>query len=582
MIFTKNKLNLRDFSKVNLFFINSYKKSLRLDIVYQNLKKLERLQDSSSACFNDDDLDLDNDLNQLSSNNCNRFSILDTNVEIDQDTASEGDNNIVNSNNGDNIHLKKCVIKKKKDKSKVTGKDLSGVDDNRIFLIFHEIENIEISNKYNLLSKSITENLENKLQQKQLNLLRINLHFLDSNMEMKTLFGKKAIDNSDSRRKSKKNKASFKTSKFSKSPLMHFKESWPPLLNSGISMDIINYIDGIGYFKFTFSRTYQDIQQQFLSAVHSFDANNLLILLQYNPYHVDTLLQVSEVLKQEGNHQDSMDLIERALYSLGRGFHPKFNISTGYIRLPFNYSENRSMYLALYRHIHNLENKGCWRTAFEFNKLLFSLSPLEDKDCYGALLTMDFFALMAKEYDYIIKLSEWPDQEYLRKLPSFAFSYALALFHKENVDDLHINSKEKIVAAAWTFPWVIKPLFLLLGLDIPNGYGLINPPTDLDALYMDIYLSRAKDIWNTSKHINFLRSVFLEPPLVNEDIKDLDYSIPAGVLRYALLSGNKNFIQYLPPSITSQPIMEYDLFPPDNFTTFIGSSTSDSENNPIA
>ncbi|EMR08501.1 hypothetical protein PNEG_03326 [Pneumocystis murina B123] len=554
---------------------------------FRNLKKLERLQDSSSACFIDDGLGNeivldydDNDLNLLSSNNCNRFSILDTNVEIDQDTASESDNKIVKYNNGNNVHLKKCIIKKKKNKSKIINKDSYGVDDNCTFLIFHEIESInEISNKYNSLSKSITENFENKLQQRQLNLLSINLHFLDSNMEMKTLFGKKAVDDNNSRKKSKKHKASFKTSKFSKSPLMCFKESWPPLLNTGISMDIIDYIDGIGYFKFTFSKTYQDIQRQFLNAVHSFDPNNLLMLLQYNPYHVDTLLQVSEILKLEGNHQDSIDLIERALYSLGRGFHPTFNISTGYVRLPFKYSENRSMYLALYRYIHNLEKKGCWRTAFEFNKLLLSLSPLEDKDCYGALLTIDFFALMAKEYDYIIELSEWYDQEYLKRLPSFAFSYALALFHKENIDDLHINSKEKIVVAACTFPWVIKPLFLLLELNIPDGYELINPPTDLDALYMDIYLSRVKDIWNTSKHISFLCSVFLEPPLVDKNIKNLDYSIPAGVLRYVLLSGNRNFIQYLPSSITSQPIMEYDLFPPDNFTTFIDSSTFDSENN---
>ncbi|KTW27614.1 hypothetical protein T552_02056 [Pneumocystis carinii B80] len=552
---------------------------------FRNLKKLEKLQDSSSSCLIDEDLDNeivldhdDNDLNQSSSNNYNRFSILDTNVEIDQDAASEGDNKNVEYNNGNNMHFKKSIIKKKKNKSKNINKELSEIDDNCTFLVFHEIENInKISDNHNSLSKSITENHENKLQQKQLNLLSINLHFLDSNMEMKTLFGKKAIDN-DSKKKSRKHRASFETSKFSKSPLMRFKESWSPLLNSGISMDVVNYIDGIGYFKFTFSRTYQDIQQQFLSAVHTFDPNNLLILLQYNPYHVDTLLQVSEILKQEGNHQDSIDLIERALYSLGRGFHPAFNISTGRVRLPFNYSENRSMYLALYRHIHNLEKKGCWRTAFEFNKLLLSLSPLEDKDCYGALLTIDFFALMSKEYDYIIELSEWHDQEYLKRLPSFAFSLALALFHKENIDDLHINSKEKIAIAACTFPWVIKSLFLLLELDIPNGYGSIDPPTDLDALYMDIYLSRAKDIWNTPKHLSFLRSVFLKPPLVDENIKDLDYSIPAGVLRYVLLSGNRNFIQYLPPSITSQPIMEYDIFPPDNFVPFIDSSTFDSEN----
>lgn len=198
------------------------------------------------------------------------------------------------------------------------------------------------------------------------------------------------------------------------------------------------------------------------------------------------------------------------------------------------------MYLALHKHIYNLEKKGCWRTAFEFNKLLLryfcfnysvlfnksSLSPLEDNDNYGALLTLDFFALKAKEYDYIIELKEWHDQKYLRRLPSFAFSYALAFFHKENTDDLHIVSKEKIIEAVSSFPWVVRPLFLLLKLPIPNGYESLSPPTNLDALYMDIYLSRVKDIWNTSKYIEFLSSVSLPSPLINMNFQKFDHEIP--------------------------------------------------------
>jgi Transcriptional repressor TCF25 len=64
--------------------------------------------------------------------------------------------------------------------------------------------------------------------------------------------------------------------------------------------------------------------------------------------------------------------IERALFSLDCGLHPLFNLPLGTTRLPFEYFENRCLYLAIWLHMESLGRRGCWRTALEFNKLLFA------------------------------------------------------------------------------------------------------------------------------------------------------------------------------------------------------------------
>jgi hypothetical protein len=94
-------------------------------------------------------------------------------------------------------------------------------------------------------------------------------------------------------------------------------------------------------------------------------------------------VQVSEILKHQGSLSEAADLIgmfnvklwlmvERALFSLDCGLHPMFNLTLGTTRLPFEYFENRSFYLAVWQHMQSLGSRGCWRTCLEFNKLLFA------------------------------------------------------------------------------------------------------------------------------------------------------------------------------------------------------------------
>jgi hypothetical protein len=59
------------------------------------------------------------------------------------------------------------------------------------------------------------------------------------------------------------------------------------------------------------------------------------------------------------------------------------------------------------KYIDILGRKGCSKTALVYCKFLLSISPFNDP--YGALLRLDFYALRAHEYDFLI--------DFIRRLP---------------------------------------------------------------------------------------------------------------------------------------------------------------------
>ena len=123
--------------------------------------------------------------------------------------------------------------------------------------------------------------------------------------------------------------------------------------------------NGTVEYRYVHNRAYQDVQSQFESCVASMDPNRLVVLLQHNPYHISTLLQVSEIAKQESDHATSGDLLERALFSLGRAVHSTFakNLSEGKARLDFNRPENREFWLASWKYMQNLSMRATSRSG---------------------------------------------------------------------------------------------------------------------------------------------------------------------------------------------------------------------------
>ena len=209
------------------------------------------------------------------------------------------------------------------------------------------------------------------------------------------------------------------------------RDSWPRMVRTGIQMiHVDTAANGDMVFQFTHSPQYQEVQLTFLRAVSSFNPDNISAILRNSPYHIDSLLQLSEVFKMSGDTQTAADFVERALYCSECGFHPLFNVTSGSCRLDYNRYENRAFFLALFRQIVFVGQRGCWRTALEYARLLLALSP--EKDPLSCLLIVDYYALRAREYDFLLRFyREWGTARQLAWLPNMALSAAFAKFMLE-------------------------------------------------------------------------------------------------------------------------------------------------------
>lgn len=68
--------------------------------------------------------------------------------------------------------------------------------------------------------------------------------------------------------------------------------------------------------------------------------------------------------------------------------------------------------------------KACYRTSLEFCKLLLSLDP--DGDPLGIVLAIDFYAIRAREYQWLMDfVKEWDSTKNLFWLPNVAYSLGM-------------------------------------------------------------------------------------------------------------------------------------------------------------
>ncbi|KAL9940431.1 hypothetical protein V8E36_001136 [Tilletia maclaganii] len=185
-----------------------------------------------------------------------------------------------------------------------------------------------------------------------------------------------------------------------RSLLVQPKGEWPPvtLTKSGMHMEEV-VVPGRGQspsYTFVHSRSYLEIQIRFLEAVHSHDANQLYGVFYAHPWHIDTLLQLSDISRHQGDLGQASDWNARAIWAFERAALPPFVASltstSGPPQLDFSRKENRAFYLAAHRQVGFLGRRGTWRTALEWVKLILGMDLL---DPHAMLLWMDFLALKA-------------------------------------------------------------------------------------------------------------------------------------------------------------------------------------------
>ncbi|CAG8526705.1 16479_t:CDS:10, partial [Funneliformis caledonium] len=429
--------------------------------------------------------------------------------------------------------------------------------------------------------------------------LIVDTRLLDADGEMRRMFSSGVVD----REIRSRNYA--RTIK--KTLLAKPRQSWPPILKFGLRMELLKEEEGIYYFKFMHSQQYQIVQSDFLQRISTHDPNAVFSLLHENPYHIDSLLQMSDVYKMSGDHTMAGELIERALYAFEKSFHVKFNIAKGTSRMDYKYFENRAFFLGLLRQIQSSSRRGCWQTSFEFSKLLLSLDPVNDPLC--VLNFIDYLGLKAQQHSYVLSLAnEWTLHN-LQDWPNFAYSAAIAKFQlelrDENNSQTHEMSTKMLEKAILYFPSVILLLSEKCDIQLENDVAessLVQevPSSNHLNLLINHYVEQVSPLWTQPELIEWLQTtsinvvVKLQIPNYKASLNDEEFTqafsygknlrensfneqIPLNLSRYIVISENSKFLAYLPEEVTSGDINLHDpLPPPDGVSPYDAFSDSSS------
>lgn len=502
----------------------------------------------------------------------------------DENPTERAEQNVKEEKPSSTEPAEKHTAKKKRKKKKKKGKEENenGKLTNGKNSIDDDDKNIEVNNTQATdnqvqmpgpvatLGQSTSRTFDTKA------LLGVEHRNLNAENEMKKRFGSHVV-RAESRQRRSHQRVYQRSSR-----LVTPKPTWPRMGATGISMKTTKIIRGYSYFTFEHSPSYQEVQFQFLDAVESLNPNNISAILNTHPYHVDSLLQLSEICKMGEDYQMAAELIERALYCLERSFHTLFSLTQGTTRLDYRRAENRSFFIALFRQIIFVGQKGCYRTALEICKLLLSLDPEEDP--LGVLLMIDFYALRSEQFSFLIRLfEEWEPHRNLSQLPNFAFSVALAFFHSSKQNGELQKADEMLQTALIMFPSVLSPLMdkcnVVLDSSIINHQFFSPALSNSDPIALkqlvSLYIGRTYHVWKEHEVIDWLAmnvkkvldKVEARDPVVEQckHKRQVRYrGTPRNVYRHIIMSDIKDATASLPMDLANVPLLSYDPLPPQD------------------
>ncbi|KAL1518069.1 hypothetical protein ABEB36_001750 [Hypothenemus hampei] len=503
--------------------------------------------------------------------NVNRYDLLNQQSHSESE-VKEDDNETeaAKSCEGENVH--ESVKKKRKKRKKKSGKQANthrSSEDNA------DVDEVERSLREvnRLLGKHtdvsvVNQRTHEKTSQRK-TLLSVQHKHLNPNNELRRIFGSKIIQAEHKRKYRGGSRAHMKTTF-----MATCHPNWPHISKSGLSMSLLEFKDGCQYFTYEHSQSYRQVENKFLQAVESFHPDNIVSIINEHPYHVNSLIQMSDLCKLSEDLAMASELIERALYHLEFAFHPLFNVTQGNCRLDYRRQENRALYVTIFKHLTFLGGRACCRTSLEFCKLLLSLDPVGDP--LGIKLSIDFYALRAKEFQWLCDFVEALDNTYnLMQLPNFSFSLAVALFYlgeSNKADDVLQN-------ALLMFPFVLPLLLEKCSIQIDNRVS--NHPFFVDAdekrcpsallPLISLYVNRNYHIWRDADLLPWLEKNVHEvldrvdkKEQIVEDYKQKRTkrfigALPLSIARHILLSDD---VKGVPLQETLDPIMSFDPFPP--------------------
>ncbi len=235
----------------------------------------------------------------------------------------------------------------------------------------------------------------------------------------------------------------------------------------------------------------------------------------------------------------------------------------GKARLDFSRPENREFWLAVWRYIHSLGQRGTWRTAYEWAKLLLSLEP--ERDPYCVRLILDQLAVRGGQMENFLKLSTCPMYRADWELrPNIQISSALAEYKLKRAE----ACRSSLLVAIQAYPWIFVRLFQELNLEhITKSIWGKEARSSREKFECELYINYAKDLWNSPDVIAFLVEVTEVAEATNGFRKTLDITLDEA--RHVLLSGTPALISLIPRDYTTMATSSSDpLPPPDNLPSY--------------
>jgi Transcriptional repressor TCF25 len=265
---------------------------------------------------------------------------------------------------------------------------------------------------------------------------------------------------------------------------------------------------------------------------------------------------------------------------MGRAVQSTFasKLAEGKARLDFRRPENREFGLAVCRYIDSLKLRATWRTVYEWAKLLFSLDPANDPYCM--VLVLDQYAIRANQHQQLIDLVDtdqlvnnlsWLPRDERDVFFNLPCTLPLAFLHTSKPDVAQL----RLFEAMERYPWVFHALFKELGIEpIPPSIWGKQPPDQSNDLLAKLYVSRAKDLWNTPEATSLLAAVGPQAqPLkdsLNPAFKGTNiFTQHEAPMRHVILTENREFISKLPVRPDGDQLKASDPMPPaDNLQSY--------------
>ena len=210
--------------------------------------------------------------------------------------------------------------------------------------------------------------------------------------------------------------------------IMRPSPQWPSFTPHGLSVAPSDRssesIAGGHFLKVSHDKDYSRMDMKLRTCLlTSMDPQALFALSHEQPYHMETLFQLAQVLLMSGEINECSDMVQRCIYSFECHSLDQ-SLWGGDVRLDPSHIPNRTILKALALYIQLLSRKGTHRTACEVAKLLHSLAPF--MDVVGGLPLVDYPCLKSKSFDVLFKLRSFRQNHSLVPIPAISLGCVTA------------------------------------------------------------------------------------------------------------------------------------------------------------